>query len=94
MAVYPTTNIEINIDGKLYRVRAGVSLSLPRPVVLGRDIGNLLELAVREQEAYAVLTRIQRRKKEKEETAALAKEIISGVKPRPSLTTESEEENE
>ena len=63
-------------------------------LVLGRNIGNLLELAVRKQEAYAVLTRIQRRKKENEETAALAKEIISGVKPRPSLTTESEEENE
>ena len=62
-------------------------------MLLGRDIGNLLELAVREQEAYAVLTRIQRRKKEKEEAAALAKEITSGVKPRP-LTTESEEENE
>ena len=63
-------------------------------LVLGRNIGNLLELAVRKQEAYAVLTRIQRRKKENEETAALAKEIISEVKPRPSLTTESEEENE
>ena len=65
LAVYPTANIEINIDGKLYHVRAGVSPSLPRPVLLGRDIGNLLELAVREQEAYAVQTRIQRRKKEK-----------------------------
>ena len=54
--------------------------------------GDLLELAVREQEAYAVLTRIKRRKKEKE-AAALVKEITSGVKPRP-LTTESEEENE
>ena len=93
LAVYPTANIEINIDGKLYHVRAGVSPSLPRPVLLGRDIGNLLELAVREQEAYAVLTRIQRRKKEKEEAAALAKKITSGIKPRL-LTTESEEENE
>ena len=87
LAFYPAANIEINIDGKLYHVRAGVSPSLPRPVLLGRDIGNLLELAVREQEAYAVLTRIQRRKKEKEEAAALTKEITSGVKPRP-LTTE------
>ena len=93
LAVYPTANIEINIDVMLYHVRAGVSPSLPRPVLLGRDIGNLLELAVREQEAYAVLTRIQRRRKEKEEAAALTKEITSGVKPRP-LTTESEEENE
>ena len=88
-----TANIEINIDGKLYQVCAGVSPSLPRPVLLGRDIGILLELAVREQEAYAVLTRIQRRKKEKEEAAALAKEITSGVKPRP-LTIQSEEEDE
>jgi hypothetical protein len=52
-------------------------------VLLGRDIGNLLELAVQEQEAYAVLTRIQRRKKEKEEATTLAKEITSGVIPRP-----------
>ena len=89
--VYPTANIEINIDGKLYQVCAGVSPSLPRLVLLGRDIGNLLELAVREQEAYAVLT--QRRKKEKEEAAALAKEITSGVKPMP-LTIQSEEEDE
>ena len=94
IAVYPTANVEINdIDGKLYRVRPGVSPSLPRHVVLGRDIDNLLELAVRELQAYAVLTRIQRRKKEKEEAAALAKEITSGVKPRL-LTTESEEKNE
>ena len=56
---------------------------LPRHVLLGRDIGNLLELAVQEQEAYAVLTRIQRRKKEKEEATTLAKEITSGVIPRP-----------
>ena len=90
--VYPTANIEINIDGKLYHVRAGVSPALPRPVLLGRDIGNLLELAVREQEVYAVLTRIQRRKKGKE-AAALAKEITSGVKPRP-LSIQSEEEDE
>ena len=90
---HATANIEINIDGELYHVRAGVSPSLPIPVLLGRDIGNLLELATREQEAYAVLTRIQRRKKEKEEAAALAKEITFGLKPRP-LTTESEEENE
>ena len=52
-------------------------------MLLGRDIGNLLELAVQEQEAYAVLTRIQRRKKEKEEATTLAKEITSGVIPRP-----------
>ena len=88
---YPTANIEINIDGKLYQVCTGVSPSLPRPVLLGRDIGNRLELAVREQEAYAVLT--QKRKKEKEEAAALAKEITSGVKPMP-LTIQSEEEDE
>ena len=33
--VYPKANKEINIDGKLYHVRAGVSPSLPRPVLLG-----------------------------------------------------------
>lgn len=91
-ALYPTANIEININGKLYHVRAGVSPTLPRPVLLGRDIGNLLELAVQEQEAYAVLTRIQRRKKEKEEAAALAKEITSGVRPKQ-LMVETDEEN-
>ena len=87
--VYPTANIEINIDGKLYHVRPGVSPSLPRPVVLGRDIGNVFELAVWEQEAYVVLTRIQKRKKVKEEAAALSKKITPAVKPR-ALTTESE----
>ena len=86
-----TANIEINIDDKLYQVCAGVSPSLP--VLLGRDIGNMLELAVREQEAYAVLTRIRRGKKEKEEAAALAKEITSVVKPMP-LTIQSEEGDE
>lgn len=91
--VYPTANIEIKINDQIYHVRAGVSPTLPRPVLLGRDIGNLLELAVREQEAYAVLTRIQKRKKEKEEATTLAKEMTSGVKTRR-LTRDDEKDIE
>ena len=67
---------------------------MPRPVLLGRDFGNLLELAIRKQEAYTVLTRIQKKKKEKEEATALTKEITSGVQPRKLLESDQEEREE
>ena len=54
--VYPTANIEININNQIYNVHTGVSSTLPRPVLLGQDIGNLLELTIQEQ-AYTVLMR-------------------------------------
>lgn len=41
---YPTASAEIIINGVPYQVKAGVSATLPRPVLLGRDIGNLLQL--------------------------------------------------
>ena len=40
--VYPTANIEINIDGKLYHLSAEESPPLPRPVLWG-EIVNLFD---------------------------------------------------
>ena len=46
---YPTAEILIGIHGKNYQVRAGVSATLSRSVLLGRDVGNLLKLAIKEE---------------------------------------------
>ena len=80
--VYPTAIITIEIDGQKHEVKTGVSPTLPLPVLLGRDIGNLLELVIQEEQAHMVLTRLQQERAERAAATTLAKEIASGVKAR------------
>ena len=73
---------QLSINGTTYKIRAGVSPTLPRYVLLGLDFGNLVGLAVREANAFSVLTLLQKRKQEREDTIVLAREISRGAKPK------------
>ena len=53
---YPTAQLEISINGTAYKIRAGVSPTLPRYVLLGSNVGNLVGLAEREANAFSELT--------------------------------------
>ena len=79
---YLTAQLEININDTTYKIRAGVSPTLPRYVRLERDVGNLVGLAVREANAFPVLTRLQKRKQERKDAIVLAWEISGGAKPK------------
>ena len=41
---YPTTDVELQLAGKTYIVRDGVSETLPKDVILGMDVPDLVEL--------------------------------------------------
>ena len=47
---YPTAKVKVKIQGHDYYICAAISSSLPRPILLGRDSGDLLELIERERE--------------------------------------------
>ena len=84
---YPTAEIEILINGKTYIVEAAVSLSLPKPILLGRDCEDLLEMiSKREEEKTAfVLTRSGATRMEAENKRQQLREERSGVEPTPIL---------
>ena len=87
MKQYPTAVLDIEINDKKYKVDAAVVDGLPRPVLLGRDVKDLVAMIMKEDEkrtrfTFAVLTRKQRFKKEKEEAIDLVKEMVSEVKPK------------
>ena len=79
---YPTAQLEISITGITFKIRAGVSPTLPRQVLLGCDVWNLVGLAVREANPFSVLTRLQKRKQERENATVLAREISGEAKPK------------
>ena len=79
---YPTAQLEISINGATFKIRAGVSPTFPRHVLFGCDIGNRVRLAVNEANAFSVLTRLQKRKQEREDAIVLAREIAGGAKPK------------
>ena len=54
---YPTAEVRIWIGNKELLVKAGVSSTLARPVLLSRDVTNLLGFDVDKTQAYAVLMR-------------------------------------
>ena len=64
---YPTAEVKIRIGERELLVKVGVSSTLPRPVLLGRDVTNLLDFEADKTQAYAVLTRNQRKKQAEEE---------------------------
>ena len=79
---YPTAQLEIGITGITFKIRAGVSPTLPRQVLLGCDVWNFVGLAVREANPFSVLTRLQKTKQERENATVLAREISGGAKPK------------
>ena len=74
--------LEISINGTMFKIRAGVSPTLPRHCLLRHDVGNLVGLAVRVANAFSVLTRLQKRKQQREDAIVLATEISGGAKPK------------
>ena len=87
MKQYPIAVVEIEVNGKTYSVGAAVVDGLPRPVLLGRDVKDLVALVLKEDQkrkgsALAVMTRKQRSEKEKEEAINLVKEMVSEAKPK------------
>eukprot|EP00731_Ephydatia_muelleri_P003291 Em0001g3291a len=81
---YPLAKVEVVVDGKSYLVEAAVVKKLPKSVLLGRDVPELVRIG-NPEEALAAMTRAQAKRKREEEESELEKEKDSGVKCR-SLT--------
>ena len=71
---YPLAVVKINIGGKDILTTAAVSSTLPASVLLGWDVPELMNYVTdNEEDALAVMTRLQRRQaRESEEKAATA----------------------
>ena len=81
---YPLAKVEVVVDGKSYLVEAAVVKKLPKSVLLGRDVPELVRIG-NPEEALAAMTRAQAKRKREEEESELEKEKDSGVNCR-SLT--------
>ena len=81
---YPLAKVEVVVDGKSYLVEAAVVKKLPKSVLLGRDVPELVRIGNPEG-ALAAMTRAQAKRKREEEESELEKEKDSGVNCR-SLT--------
>ena len=83
---YPVAELEIEVDGRKFVVRAGVADELPVPVLLGTDIPDLMvligETAVPD-EVLVVTTRAQARSEEAEDRARRQKEEAACVRAKP-----------
>ncbi|XP_065062272.1 uncharacterized protein LOC135689086 [Rhopilema esculentum] len=77
---YPTAEVSIKIQDKVFLQRVVVSPNLPRPVLLGMDIVNDEKFERDDIEAFIVVTRAQEKAREQEEAIQLAREICSGAK--------------
>ena len=81
---YPLAKVEVVVDGKSYLVEAAIVKKLPKSVLLGRDVPELVRIG-NPEEALAAMTRAQAKRKREEEESELEKEKDSGVNCR-SLT--------
>ena len=83
---YPTASVEVEVDGKVYTLKAAVAENLSLQALLGRDVKDLITMIIKEdqkhtQQVLAVTTRQQKRDKEKEEAIQLTKEMTSKATP-------------
>ena len=80
---YPLAKVEVVVDGKSYLVEAAVVKKLPKSVLLGRDVPELLRIGTPE-EALAATTRAQaKRKKEEDESAVKRVKLVMAIAPSP-----------
>lgn len=84
--LYPLADITVEMDGQQLSVEAGVSETLPMSVLLGTDNPELVEMLqagkrVREEEAFAVVTRNQAKRSQDEAVERQRQEKASGVQP-------------
>lgn len=79
---YPLADVEILVDGKLIKVEAAGSNTLPRSVLLVTDVRELSELLEDKKNgiSFAVLTRSRAQQKQREEETQ-RKEEESGARP-------------
>ena len=84
---YPLAQVCVSINGAVYEVEAAVSRTLPVPVLLGRDVAQLVEILREhtplEGEALKTVTRAQAKQQDEAETEQLRKEREAQVAPTP-----------
>ena len=85
---YPLADIKVSTGSKEFLVRAGISNTLPVPVLLGRDIPGLLSLIngttdQNEEDAFLVTTRAQEKRQQETEQKLQEKEKESGAVAKP-----------
>ena len=83
---YPTANVEVEINGRIYTLKAAVAENLPRHALLGRDVKDLVRMIIQEDknrtgQVLAVMTRQQRLANEKKEAIQLTKEMTATATP-------------
>ena len=95
MVAYPLTAIAMDIGSRRFVVKAGVSRTLPVPVLLGRDVPELLQLLEGEssttpepqesetEDVLAATTRVQERRRENEAALIQAREQDDGARASP-----------
>ena len=98
---YPIAEVELEIGGRHYLVEAGVVDGLPVSVLLGWDNPDLEDLLQckdgpeqEAEDAMAVTTRAQMRKREREAAIQGEKERKSGAEPNPVLEEAPAQEEE
>ena len=88
---YPLADIKVSIGSKTFLVRAGISNTLPVPIILGRDIPELLSLINDEsgttlpntEDAFLVTTCAQKKQQQEAEQAPQGKEEGAGAIAKP-----------
>ena len=95
MVAYPLTAIAVDIGSRRFVVKAGVSRTLPVPVLLGRDVPELLQLLEGEsstapepqesetEDVLAATTRAQERRRENEAALIQAREQDDSARASP-----------
>ena len=82
---YPVADIDVEVGGRKLTVRAGVADKLPVPVLLGRDIPELLELLTTREhrELVAVTTRSQSCRVAEPSTRSSGEQVLPKVVGEP-----------
>ena len=92
---YPLAQVCVSINGAVYEVEAAVSRTLPAPVLLGRDVAQLVEILREhtplEGETLMTVTRAQAKQQDEAETEQLRKEREAQVAPTHAVDPEDED---
>ena len=84
---YPLAEITVEIGSRRFAVKAGVSPTLPVPVLLGRDVPELKQLLEEEppepDDVLAVTTRAQSQRLERVDALTQARELEDGAQTNP-----------
>ena len=88
VVLYPLAEVGVEVDGKVIKVDAAVSESLPVSVLLGTDVPELTELLkgvtmerAQSEDTLVVMTRARAKREEREETIEREREQLLGARP-------------